>query len=552
MKKIFLICILFSVTAACDGDLNLFGDNNSTFGSETPIIIIDTNNGQIPRDDDDDVDVPDVEVCRFINPGITPLRRLTKIEYNNSIEDLFPNFVIPTQSVASDERVGLFLANTESAVDLVIAEKYMFAAEAVAGIAISDRTALCNGVCNVSWALAITERAFRRPLSVEESGAITGLFEGSEAAYGNEVAVRMTIEAILQSSSFLYRAELGQEPAENVTKLTPHELASRMSYFLGGTTPDAALLEAVKSGKLEKIEDIEKQARRLLAHPRGRARINSVITTWFGIDHVEDLERDGLTQQQLESLLAESQLFIESVMVDGDASLSELLTADYAIVSEENADLYGVSVSGVERVQLPPERRGMLGQPSFLAAHGTGQSIIHRGKFIKDAFLCLGTPDPPQALVPLPTFDGESDRSKADKRIEATDEGCATCHAVVDGIGKIFDPFDENGKYRTADTFGNTLTSTGQMLGTDIEGEIDGVSQLADAMVKSEHVRSCVTKQFLTYSLGRQVSKSEDACSLLVMKKALDLSNGNLNEMLIEIVKTDAFRYRRKLDTGAQ
>ncbi len=549
MKKNILMTIVLLSLAACTGDISLFGDGNTEFGTQPALTKEVDSTGKIPRGENNG-EVPTEDVCRFINPGKTPLRRLTKLEYNNSVQDLFPTLAIPLQDLAEDERVGIFSANTTSAVDLVIAEKYMGAAESIAEIAITDET-FCAASCDLQWALNLAEKAFRRPLNPDESAGIKALFETTETKFSNEVAVRMTVEAILQSSAFLYRAELGEDPSAEVTKLTPFELASRLSYFLAGTIPDGELINAAKDGKLADSAAIEAQARRILESAKGRDRVNAALSTWLGVEHIEDVERDGLTPSQQTALLMESQTFIDSVMWDGNATLDELLTADYAFVSKENEDLYGVTVNGeFERVQLPAERRGILGHPSFLASHGGGQAIVHRGKFIKDAFLCLNTPDPPSPLIPLPTFEEESDRSKADKRIAATEEGCATCHAVVDGIGKVFDPFDETGRFRTQDAFGNPVTSAGSILGTDIDGEINGMGELAAAMASSKNVRSCVTKQFLSYSLGRITSHSDDACTLLGMQQALELSNGNLKEMLVAVVKTDAFRYRRRLDVG--
>ncbi len=551
MKKNILVMSLIVAMSSCQGNVSLFGDGNTEFGNKGENTKNGDNNGKILREDNNG-DVPDVDVCRFINPGATPLRRLTAVEYNNSVQDLFPTLSIAAQSLPADELVGIFSANTTSAVDTVIAESYMSAAESIASTAIVDLDTLCGGGCDARWALALGERVFRRPLTPQETSGFFAFFDKTEKKFSTKTAVRMTIEALLQSPSFLYRAELGEDPDAEVTKLGPYELASRLSYFLAGTTPDADLIASAEAGELDDLDIIQAHARRLLSSPKGKARISGVMSTWLGISHIEEIEREGITPAQQSRLLKESQKFIDHVMWEGEATLNELLTADYAFVSNSTAELYGVRASGeLERVKLPPERRGILGHPSFLASHGAGQSIVHRGKFLKDAFLCLGTPPPPDMLIPLPTFDGESNRSKSDKRVAAVDEGCATCHAIVDGIGKVFDPFDSEGRFRTEDQHGNPLSSLGEVVGSDIEGDVDGIGELAEAMAGSESVRNCVTKQFLTYSLGR-ITSSEDACTLLGMKQALDLSNGNLKEMLIAVVSTDAFRYRRKLEVGGE
>ncbi len=548
VKKNIYILVSF-LMLSCTGDIKVLGSAKAEFGNGGT-----KNSGQPSTENDGKILRPETDAipaegaCRYINPGRTPLKRLTKLEYNNSVQDLFPGMTIPIQSLAADERVGIFEANTNTAVDLVIAEKYMRASESIAKIAVNNLSELCVGTCDVNWALNLGERAFRRPLLQSESEGLTDLFTITESKFDNATAVRMTVEAILQSSSFLYLAEIGEEPEKEVTKLTPFELASRLSYLLTGTTPDAELMTAAKDGRLGDPAVIEAEARRLLESPMGRDRLITAISMWFGIDGLENLDGAGLTREQLTDLLLESKTFIDHVVSKEDASWKELITADYGFIGRANADFYGVTPEeDFGAVKFPAERRGLLGHPSFLAAHGRGQSIIHRGKFINKAFLCVTDFPMPQGIVPLDSFPGESERSKADKRIETTEGSCNLCHGPIDGVGKIFDPFDLDGRFRTKDEFGNDLSSEGDVSEIDIKGSFDGIADLADAMTKSQDVRSCVTKQFFTYSLGRKTTIS-DACTLEGMKTALELSDGNLKEMLISFVKTDAFKYRRRLD----
>ena len=263
-----------------------------------------------------------------------------------------------------------------------------------------------------------------------------------------------------------------------------------------------------------------------------------------------DKQDESFDEAMRDSMIAETKAFIDDVLWEGDGTIATLLTADYTFMDANVAQLYGVDGvegDGLQRVNLPDGRRGILSHPGVLAAHGHGQMPVYRGKFIRDSFFCLSTNDPPDDIVPLETYEGESLRSKAESRMNATEQGCANCHLQMDGMGLVFDNYDEMGRYQTEDEFGNSLDDSGQILGTlSTDQRVDGVDQLATVLAESEEVQTCVSKQFFRYAFARTENGQTDGCSLHMIDEALARSNGNIREVLVAMTTTDAFRYRKQ------
>ena len=574
--KILLALVLFGGlgTLGCEGRVNLqAGERDQitipggpgTEGSVDPSVDSDGDGvpdveepppGTIVRPPDEEVDE---DFCKFIDPGNSPLRRLTGDEYNNTVRDLFPGAQIPTQAFSPDERVSGFEANTVAGVTELMAEEYQRAAEAVSEAVVANLDQMLPADADEAAVRAmitdLVTRAYRRPPEAGEVDALYALFQTGETQIDRQTGVQMVIEAVLQSPFFMYRLELGEPGEEEVVSLSDYEVASRLSYFLWGTMPDETLLTAATAGELSTKEQVEAQARRMINDPKARIRINDVFAQWLQIDHLDGVDKADpeFTEEMKQSMIEETQAFIDHVVWEADGKISTLLLADYSFVDANVASVYGVEAGadgGLERVTLPPDRRGILSHPGVLAAYGEGQMPVHRGKFIRESFLCLTPPAPPNMIEPLETFEGESMRSKATKRMEAREQGCAGCHSQMDGIGLAFDMYDEMGRYRTQDEFGNALTDDGEILATGMtDGVVKGPAGLAQKLAESPQVQECVSKQFFRYAFSRMTGES-DGCSLHMMNEALAQSGNDVKEMLVAITTTDAFLYRRNMSAG--
>ena len=269
-----------------------------------------------------------------------------------------------------------------------------------------DPAAIGEAVCGAAFIDDLGPRAFRRPLSAGERDRLLGLFQASQAAYGFEEAVRLTLVTLLVSPAFLYRVDLGT-PVDgseaDVALASAYEMASRLSYFLWGTMPDAELFDAAARGELLDAAGVEVQARRMLDTPDGQAKarqaVGSFFRQWLGLERINDVTKDAATFPEYatelngnwrDSLLA----YVENVVFDGTGTLEELFTSPTLYVDATLAALY--NVDGADHVGFEPttapegSRAGLLTQPGLMAllANPDQSSPIRRGVFVREKILC--------------------------------------------------------------------------------------------------------------------------------------------------------------------
>ena len=315
----------------------------------------------------------------------TPIRRLTRFEYNNTVRDLLGDTSNPADVLPPEEEVAGF--NNQAAAltssDLLI-EQYMKVAEDVSARAAQDLGTLlpCDpsldgeDACALSFIEDFGRRAFRRPLSQSEVTRFKGLFDWAvtDADLGRfEDGIELVIQAALQSPFFLYRAELGDEtPIEgDIVPFTSWEMATKLSYMLWNSMPDEELFAAAEADELRTKEQIKAQALRMVEDDKARDLIRNFHTQWLLLTHMDSVTKDTGVYPAFQGSLRplwkeEIQTLVEHVIVEGDGTLATLLTADYSFMNEELASFYGDdvldSVTGPEfrKVQLDPERRAGL------------------------------------------------------------------------------------------------------------------------------------------------------------------------------------------------
>ncbi len=357
---------------------------------------------------------------RAVNDGVakslcvvdTPIRRLTRFEYNRTVRDLLGDTSNPANVLPPEEEVAGF--NNQAAAltssDLLI-EQYMKVAEGVSARAVLNIDALVpscdpmldgSDTCALSFIDDFGKRAFRRPLSQTEIERFKALFDWalSDPDLGRfEDGIQVVIEAALQSPSFLYRAELGAEtPIEgDVVPFTSWEMATKLSYMLWNTMPDTALFAAAEADELGTKEQIAAQATRMVEDDKARDLIRNFHTQWLLLTHLDSVTKDRAVYPAYSDSLRplwkeEIQTFIEHVILEGDGSLRTLLTASYSFMNEELASFYGDdvldTVTGPEfrQVQLDPESRaGFLTSAGLMATPRT--STRARRSFVGSLFV---------------------------------------------------------------------------------------------------------------------------------------------------------------------
>jgi len=198
----------------------------------------------------------------------------------------------------------------------------------------------------------------------------------------------------------------------------------------------------------------------------------------------------------------------------------------------------------------PSQRAGILTQPGFLAGHSlaAASSPIARGAFVRTKLLCQDLVVPPNLMVALPPYDPNvSTRDRLAQH--RTDPACASCHNLMDPIGLGLENFDGTGAWRDTEGNGIPIDPSGELVGAETgETTFSGPVELASLLADSEKVSDCVSLQFYRYAQGR-IEEESDGCAVSQHQEAFARSGGDLLEMIVELVKTDSFRYRRAADT---
>jgi hypothetical protein len=496
--------------------------------------------------------------------GTSPLRRLTRSEYDNSVADLLGDTTHPARAFVADTQVGLFdnTAATQT-VPTLLAEQYLDAAVRLAeGVSDINKLVGCSptssATCVRSFITRFGRRAYRRPLTSEETTRFVAMYDNTLAISDAATGVRSVVAAVLASPNFLFRPEFGNGESSDVPgaqTLTGFEIAARLSNLIWASAPDDVLLDAAQNGQLGNRTQVADQARRMLQDPRARPALAEFYKQWFGLGRIDSASKDTGTYPEFDdalraSMSEESRRFIEDVLWNGDAKLDTLLTASYSFVNGPLAELYGVDgptdEDTFQRVELDPSQRaGLMTQGSVLAAYARPDqsSPVKRGQWVRVRMLCQELPDPPANIPELPQpKEGVSNRERF--AMHTSSPACAGCHNLIDGLGFGLEAYDGVGRFRTVDQ-GVAVNSVGEVTASDVNGAYDGAVELAAKLAESSQVRDCAPTQWLHYALGR-AAESGDACSALELKNAFASSGGNLRELMVALTQTDAFWHYRQ------
>jgi hypothetical protein len=510
-----------------------------------------------------------VETCTTVEPGPRILRRLSRVEYDATIKDLFGIDSQWGRAFVPDIVRGGFDNNADALrVTPLLADQIGRAAEAIAAEVMKTPANVlpCDVAvdgaipCATKFIEVVGKRVFRRPLVQADTDRYLALFQKEAAINGFYKGIELALNAMLQSPHFLYRAELG-DPALAASpsriRLTPYEIATELSYMLWGTMPDAELMTAADQGMLETDAQIDAQTKRLLQDPRSDAIIERFVTTWLELDRLDSAPKDSMTypawnEQLRNDLRTETLTFVKHVIRNGQGTLPELLDASYTFVNAELAAYYGIAPPAVPAGEFGmvdlagSNRAGILTHASILATHGkpAGSSPVHRGKLVRERLLCQPLPPPPPGVVAQPPPVDPTKSTRDRHLVHTTESLCRSCHELVDPIGFAFEHFDGIGHYR-ADENGLTIDATGEILSTtSTNSKFDGAPALASILAKSPDVQGCYARQWIRYGYGLL---DEGPLSCLSKSVSTDFQSGNLKvlDLLVSLTKTPHFRERR-------
>jgi mono/diheme cytochrome c family protein len=399
------------------------------------------------------------------------------------------------------------------------------------------------------------ERAFRRPIADDEKE----FFIDRQFAETNdeETAVKRVVLLALKTPRFLYR-ELGEgsefrvqgsEQAEGSSQ-DAYAVASRLSFGLWDSLPDAELLKAAADNKLVTHEEVAAQAERMMADPRARSKIREFLLQWLKVDQPPEIAKDkdrfpDFTEEVAADLRTSLDLFLDDVVWSDASDFRELLQSNWVYLNGRLAQLYRPDLpldAPFMKMQFAAtERTGVLTHPYLMAgfAYTATSSPIHRGVFIARSVLGRSLRPPPIAVSPLP-LDLHKDLTTRERiTLQTKPEACQSCHAMINPLGFTLENFDAVGRFRTEDAgkpidpTGGYRTRTGEMV------KFHGVRELADFLAESDETRSTFAEQLFHYMIKQPV-RAYGADALPQLRQAFTANRYSIRRLAADIVTTAA------------
>ena len=412
---------------------------------------------------------------------------------------------------------------------------------------------------------SFAERAYRRPLSQAERDELIAFYHGlrEQDQLGHEDAIRDTVTSILMSPHFCYRLEPAASGA-SPQPLSNYALASRLSYFLWSSMPDAELLAHAASGDLHKPDVLVAQARRMLRDDRVRGLATEFAGNWLAFRRFEehnavDRERFPSFTGELRQAMYEEPIRFFVDLVSRNRSVLELLYADYTFVNPILAKLYGIALpkSGPNewaRIENAGRfgRGGLLPMSVFLTASSPGlrTSPVKRGYWVVRRLLGEDIPAPPPEVPELPKDEATSGELSLPQLLARHRESksCASCHQRFDSIGLVFEGYGPIGERRDRDLGGRPVAAQAFFPDGSQRKGLDGLRRFISERRQDDFVDN-LCRKLLVYALGRGLLLSDETL-IKTMRSKLAADGYRVESLISSIVSSRQFLDRRGRDDG--
>jgi hypothetical protein len=397
---------------------------------------------------------------------------------------------------------------------------------------------------------SFVRRAFRRPASSAEIDRLMAIYRlGTDRGESFEHAMQIVMTSVLVSPQFFYLLEGNDERVDN--RLTEHELASRLSYFLWSSMPDEELMRLADQGQLN--THLHAQVSRMLQDPKSESFVQAFCGQWLQLRRLDEVSPDKdlfptFDQELREAMRKESELYFAYILRNNRSAL-ELIDSNYTFVNQELAAHYGLvdfEGDGFQKKEVSSgQRGGVLTHASVLTvtSNPNRTSPVKRGKWVLQQI--LGTPPPP----PPPIVEKLDDSASANEEASLRDRlikhrenpACASCHAQMDPIGFAMENYDAIGRFRATDDH----------FPIDASGELPGGIRFEDSLefkqklkvIGKKRFSRSIVKNLMTYALGRGL-ELQDISTVEDIRKQLEHDDYRLQSVILGIVDSDAFRFR--------
>ncbi|MDB5296049.1 MAG: hypothetical protein JWO31_2032 [Phycisphaerales bacterium] len=515
------------------------------------------------------------------DPGQFVIRRLSRVEYGNTLHDLFG--VDP--QISRDLPDEVFGAGYTNSLSPLLMEQYLAVANEVLNRVMApsgapptavqrrllgtdpdagaDRRAAARDV-----ARSLARLAYRRPPSEAEIDVLLRVFAlASDQGKSYPEALRLMVKGVLVSPQFIFitpgpsGTAGAADAAGDIVPLDDYQLASRLSYLLWATMPDAELSALADAGKLRDPAVLAAQARRLIADPRARAFFDGFGAQWLGLDKLAGKTFDGekfpqMTPELRASMYDEPRLLFESILRE-NRSLATFIDSDYTFLNGTLAPIYDAksSVSGPEmrRVKLTDANRGgILTMPGVLATSSfpNRTSAVNRGVWVLEQVLGEHVPPPPANVPTLEKQDQDKIASMTLRQrteLHRTNAACASCHKVLDPIGFGLENFDAIGRWRDKDDSGGAIDATGELPGAKRFGTPAELKRIIAG--RTDDFSRNLTGRLLAYALCRQL-EGYDEVVVDQLAGAVADDGYRMQTLVVGVVTSYPFTHRRLNSQG--
>lgn len=516
---------------------------------------------------------PDTGTCKVGVPATSQIPRLTNLQYDTVVRDIF-GVTAPGGTWSAD-----FEPDSKGELTSGQWSQYKSAADKIAEAAMATSigteltTAAASKDALTTAIKSLGRKMLRRPLTDAEAANFASLFDVQPAGTPAEIAEEV-IYAMLVSPSFLMRTELdapeevipGTEASPTMAfKLSSHEVASRLSFLIWNSIPDQALFDAADADALQTKEQITAQAERMIGE-EFRSKVTPVVSAalrhWATIDETNSLSRWGKTthdktrfpeysEAQNAPLLAEMDAFFAEVGYDGP--FEQLFLSNVAYVNQDTAPLYGVEGNfgpELQRVELDAmERPGFLTRAGFLGsyAHEGSTAPILRGAYIITLMGGqTGVPDPSALMKPVPDLEYKTNRELYDARTKV-EPACEVCHTnIINPPGFVLENYSAIGTIQDVDPeFGGPIdTKVDAVAFPDGAKPINNAFELMSGIAAGRRTKEIYAEKWVSYATGRSTNDYDKCTSNAIADKLEAGQYANLAGVLADITQAESFRLR--------
>ena len=366
--------------------------------------------------------------------------------------------------------------------------------------------------------------------------------------------LKAALTGVLISPFFLYKIEFDPNPLSGpVRRLNPYELATRLSYSLWSTMPDATLSAAADAGQLATDDQVTAQITRMLADPRANTLLDNFSAKWLDFVSLDSHDVDptifpSYSSAVEASMKAEARRYMQEFL-QNPLNVARILDSRFTFIDANLATFYGLTRPGATNATdlikvdtTGTQRQGLLTLGAFLTttSYANRTSPVRRGQYVFQRLLCDDVPAPPPNVPQLSEMVVVGQTLRQRMEAHRANSACATCHSLMDPIGFGLENYDGVGAYRTTDS-GAMVDSSGVLPdGTAFNGAV----QLGGILAKDARLPQCVTQKFMIFAIGRLLNQPNDGAWIGYLTARAQATDGSLASIIRTVLLSDAFRSR--------